>query len=308
MLNFYKTIDGRIVNVPVLEPGCWINAVSPEPEEISYLIDELGIDSGFVNSSIDEEESSRIEMEDDQTLIIVDTPAVEKQADDTMLYYTLPYGIVITDKYFVTISSRKNIVIDEISSGVVKNIQTNQKTRFLLTILLRISAKFLQYLKQIDKISSSVETELHKSMKNQELIQLLGLEKSLVYFSTSLKGNQVTMEKILRGRIIKLYEEDRELLEDVIVEINQAIEMCSIYTNILSGTMDAFASIISNNLNIVMKKLTAVTIIMAIPTMIFSFYGMNTNLPLPFFWFPLALSGLITIIVAILFIKKNMFN
>ncbi len=308
MLNFYKTIDGRIVNIPALEPGCWINVVSPEPEEISYLIDELGIDRGFVNSSIDEEESSRIEMEDDQTLIIVDTPAVEKQADDTMLYYTLPYGIVITDKYFVTISSRKNIVIDEISSGVVKNIQTNQKTRFLLTILLRISAKFLQYLKQIDKISSSVEAELNKSMKNQELIQLFGLEKSLVYFSTSLKGNQVTMEKILRGRIIKLYEEDRELLEDVIVEINQAIEMCSIYTNILSGTMDAFASIISNNLNIVMKKLTAVTIIMAIPTMIFSFYGMNTNLPLPFFWFPLALSGLITIIVAILFIKKNMFN
>lgn len=292
----------------MIEPGCWISVVAPEPEEISYLIDELGIDRGFINSSIDEEESSRIEMEDNQTLIIVDTPAVEKQADDTMLYYTLPCGIIIMDKYFITISSRKNIVIDEISSGVVKNIQTNQKTRFLLTILLRISAKFLQYLKQIDKISSSVETELNKSMKNQELIQLFGLEKSLVYFSTSLKGNQVTMEKILRGRIIKLYEEDRELLEDVIVEINQAIEMCSIYTNILSGTMDAFASIISNNLNIVMKKLTAITIIMAIPTMIFSFYGMNTNLPLPFFWFPLALSGLITVIVAILFIKKNMFN
>ena len=191
----------------------------------------------------------------------------------------------------------------------MRNIQTNLKTRFLLMILFRIAVRFLQYLKQIDRISSLTEKQLRKMMKNKELIQLLGLEKSLVYFSTSLKANEVTLEKIHRGRIIKLYEEDQDLLEDVLIEVKQAIEMCSIYTSILSSTMDAFASIISNNLNIVMKVLTSLTVVMAIPTMISSFYGMNVSgLPLPYFWFPLALSAVATIIVSIILVKKKMFS
>ena len=149
-------------------------------------------------------------------------------------------------------------------------------------MLLRIAGKYLLYLKQIDKLSNYVEQQLHKSMKNKELIQLLGLEKSLVYFSTSLKSTETVLEKILRGRVIKLYEEDQELLEDVLIEVKQAIEMSNIYSNILSGTMDAFASVISNNLNIVMKVLTVITIVMSVPTMVFSFYGMNVlDLPLP---------------------------
>lgn len=216
-------------------------------------------------------------------------------------------GIIITDSHVVTVCLKENIIIDEFTKGIVKGIQTQFKTRFVFHMLLRIAGKYLLYLKQIDKLSNYVEQQLHKSMKNKELIQLLGLEKSLVYFSTSLKSTETVLEKILRGRVIKLYEEDQELLEDVLIEVKQAIEMSNIYSNILSGTMDAFASVISNNLNIVMKVLTVITIVMSVPTMVFSFYGMNVlDLPLPYTWFPVLISVILAVIVAIL-ITKNKF-
>ena len=219
----------------------------------------------------------------------------------------MPMGIIITDSHVITVCLKENIIIDEFTKGIVKGIQTQFKTRFVFHMLLRIASKYLLYLKQIDKLSNYVEQQLHKSMKNKELIQLLGLEKSLVYFSTSLKSTETVLEKILRGRVIKLYEEDQELLEDVLIEVKQAIEMSNIYSNILSGTMDAFASVISNNLNIVMKVLTVITIVMSVPTMVFSFYGMNVvDLPLPFTWFPVVISVILAVIVAIL-ITKNKF-
>ena len=277
-------------------------------------MEELGLDSGFVRSALDEEESSRIEAEEDQTLVIVDVPVVDdsvtdSQEEKTILYTTMPIGIILAEKFVVTICQKEFAVIEQMENGAVKNLQTAQKTRFLLTILLRVASRFLLYLKQIDRISSSTEKQLHQSMRNKELIQLLGLEKSLVYFSTSLKSDEITMEKILRGRIIKLYDEDQDILEDVLIEIKQAIEMCNIYSGILSGTMDAFASIISNNLNIVMKILTSITILMAIPTMVSSFYGMNVEgLPFPVFWMPILLSVVLTILVAIALVKKGMFS
>ena len=310
MINFYKTVNNRVIEISELQAGCWINVVTPNQEDLKFLLEEMKLDSDFVYAALDEEESSRIEREEDQLLIIVDVPVAEKQVDDdSMLYYTLPMAIITTNEYLVTISMREHQIISEIAAGMVKNIQTQLKTRFLLTILLRVAARFLVCLKQIDKISSLTERQLHKSMRNKELIQLLDIEKSLVYFSTSPKANEITLEKILRGRLIKLYEEDEDLLEDVIIEVKQAIEMCNIYSGILSGTMDAFASIISNNLNIVMKVLTSLTILMAIPTMIYSFYGMNVEgLPLPFAWFPLALSAAVTLIAAIILIGKGMFR
>lgn len=311
MLNFYKTSEGRIVTLEKPENGCWICAVHPTEAEIAYLTDELHIERDFVYAALDEEESSRIESEEDQTLVIVDYPVAEQQHDEnqTILYTTMPMGIIMTPRYVITVCLRENLLVDEMAGGRIKALQTPLKTRFLLLTLLRIAARFLQYLKQIDRISSTTEQRLHQSMRNKELIQLLGLEKSLVFFSTSLKSNEITLEKILRGRIIKLYEEDEDLLEDVLIEIKQAIEMCNIYSNILSGTMDAFASVISNNLNIVMKVLTCITIVMAIPTMIFSFYGMNVvDMPLPFAWFPVALSVLLSGIVALVFFKKDMFH
>lgn len=308
MITYLKTENNRLVCLEGLQDGCWVNVVSPTEQEIFYLVDTLGLDMGFVRSSLDEEETSRIESEGDQILVIVDVPLAEKQNDSTVLYSTMPIGVIITERVIYTISLKENAVITEFEGNMVRNVQTHLRTRFFLTLMLRIAGRYLQNLKQIDKISNLMEQQLHKSLKNKELIQLLGLEKSLVYFSTSLKANDLTLEKVLRGRFIKLYEEDKELLEDVLIEIKQAIEMSGIYSDVLSGMMDAYASVISNNLNIVMKVLTSITIVMAIPTIISSFYGMNVdNLPLPNFWFPIGLSLVAMVVIAYILKKKNLF-
>ena len=302
MVSYYKTVANRLIEVDSLMPGCWISVVDPTAQERKMLIDDYGLDSDFLKSSLDEEESSRVEQEENQTLIIVDTAVSEVQKDDTLIFYTMPLGIILTDHYVFTISLRENKVINDVVSGRVRNIQTQFRTQF---VLMNITASFLVYLKQIDKTSSAMQRKLHGAMKNHELIQMLELEKSLIYFSTSLKSNDVTMNKILRGRVVKLYEEDQDLLEDVLIELKQAQEMASIYSGILSGVVDAFGSVISNNLNIVMWRLTMVTIILAIPTMVYSFYGMNT-LDLPFAehtWFPTLLSLLLTAIVAFVLFK-----
>lgn len=306
MIKFYKTIGTAVTEIDKAEFGCWISVIAPNDAEVKSTIEDFGLDADFVRAALDEEESSRIENEESQTLIIVDYATGETDAQNAMLYTTMPMGIILTGDYVVTISLKENIILSEMSSGVIRGVQTGLKTRFVLMILLRIATKFLQYLKQIDKISSLTEKRLHKSMKNKELIQLLDLEKSLVYFSTSLKGNEITLEKILRGRVIKLYDEDQDLLEDVLIEIKQAIEMAEIYSSILSGMMDAFASVISNNLNIVMKRLTIITILMAIPTIVFSYYGMNVdNLFLPSGWFALGLSAVAIGVLAIVLFKKE---
>ncbi len=310
MLNFYKTINNRIEEIPALEEGCWVSAIAPTAEEISVLVKNLHIDPDFVRAALDEEEASRVDSDDDNnTLVIVDVPIAEQEKDEhTRVFFTMPMAIIYTPQQIVTISLKSNTIIEEFRNGVVKNLHTNQKTQFLLKLLLRIAGRFLQYLKQIDKLSTTTESLLHKMMRNQEIIQLLSLEKSLVYFSTSLKSNEVTLEKIMRGRIIKLYEEDEDLLGDVIIEIKQAIEMCSIYSNTLSGTMDAVSSIISNNLNNVMKVLTSLTIIMTIPNIIFGMYGMNvSSLPSPTFFTAMAVTAVITLIVTVILIRKGLF-
>ncbi|MBQ8790956.1 MAG: magnesium transporter CorA family protein [Ruminiclostridium sp.] len=310
MLKFYKTVNNSIVEIESAEPGCWISAVSPTETEISSLQNDFNIERDFIRSALDEEESSRIESDDGTTLIVLDYPVAEKVSDedDVISYYTMPMSIILTECNVITVSLKENSIIDDFSKGVVKGIQTQYKTRFIFSLLLRTAGKYLQYLKQIDKLSGYAEAQLQKSMKNKELIQLLGLEKSLVYFSTSLKSTESVLEKILRGRVIKLYEEDQELLEDVLIEVKQAIEMSSIYSNILSGTRDAFASVISNNMNTVMKVLTVLTIIMEVPTIVFSFYGMNVGLPMPYAWFPIALSTVLAVIVAILITKTKFFR
>lgn len=288
--------------------GGWVSVVDPTAQEIKELIDDYGLDSGFVKSSLDEEESSRIEREDEQTLIIVDTPVSAIDDEDTKLFYTLPIGIIITDDYVFTISTKANIrIIDEATNGGIRNLRPNLKTRFVLQLLLRIAAHFLLYLKQIDKISSAAEQELHGAMKNELLMQLLALEKSLVYFSTSLKANETTIEKIFRGRVIKLYDEDQDLLEDVLIEMKQAIEMANIYTQILSSMMDGFSSVISNNQNTVMWRLTIITVIMEIPNIIFAFYGINTGtLPVAATWiFPVVLTIGLMIVAAILLLNMK---
>ncbi len=307
MLRYYKTVNGRIREIEELEDACWIDVVDPDEKEINQLISRFSLQPDFLRAALDEEESSRVECEDGTTLIIIDTPVAEKN-DSGVIYSTMPIGILVTQTNVITVSLHENGIITDFAEGIVKNVQTSLKTQFVLYIVLRAATRFLQYLKQIDKVSNQLERLLRKSMKNKELTQLLDLQKSLVYFSTSLKADETTLEKIMRGRYIKLYEEDQDLLEDVLIEIKQAIEMSSIYLNILSGTMDAFASVISNNLNIVMKVLASITIVISIPTIITSFYGMNVaNLPFDqYFWFPIVLSVVSMGAVAFFLHKKDM--
>ncbi|MDE6520317.1 MAG: magnesium transporter CorA family protein [Ruminococcus sp.] len=305
MINYYNTSEsGRICEIESITNGCWISVINPTPQEIKFLIDDFGLDSGFVKSALDEEESSRIEREDEQTLIIIDTPVSSMDESESKMFYTMPIGIIITDTNVITISLHESQLIDEAVRGSIRNLRPSFKTRFVLQLLLRISALFLYYLKQIDKLSYVAEQQLHDAMKNELLMQLLALEKSLVYFSISLKANEATIEKIFRGRVIKLYDEDQDLLEDVLIEMKQAIEMSSIYSGILSSMTDGFSSIISNNLNIVMWRLTIITILMQIPNIIFAFYGINTvDLPLPYTWFPILLAVLTTLIATIILLK-----
>lgn len=307
MITYYRSIEGRLCEIAQPEAGCWISMINPTETEISDIEEDMGVDRDYIRAALDEEEPSRIESDDGVTLIVVDYPVAEQDNDPdrTLFYSTVPMSIITTDKHVITVSARENSVLEEIAKGVVKGVQPQFRTRFVFTILLRIANRYLQYLKQIDKISNYVEGKMYKSMQNKGLVQLLGLEKSLVYFSTSLKTNEAILEKLMRGRYLKLYEEDQDLLDDVLIEVRQAIEMTNIYSNILAGTGDTFASIISNNLNIVMKRMTTFTIIIAVPTIVFSFYGMNINqnsggLPLANVWFPLVISLVLSVGVGFL--------
>lgn len=309
MLKIYKTVDGSMIERKMIEHDSWINLTNPTADELSRLVDELGIVPDFLSAALDEEETSHIDREEGQTLIIVDLPYTDENTSGGGLRFsTMPLGIIISEYNIITVSLKENSVISDFIVGKVRSVYTNLRTRFVLQIMYRMATRYLQDLKQIDKASNAIEKELHVSMRNKELIQLLDLEKSLVFFSTSLKADESTIEKIMRGRVIRMYDEDEELVEDVLIEIKQAIEMSNIYSNILSGTMDAFASIISNNLNIVMKVLTSITILMAIPQVFSGLYGMNVNgLPMPNFWFVMGLSAAVVVVVAIILYKKKLF-
>jgi len=279
MLQIFKSTDSGLAALDQIEDGAWINLENPNEQEIISISKNLNIPLEHLKAALDEEERSRIEVDEGCTVVLIDIPVPNTNLQDGGIYFTIPLGIIITDKNIVTVSLQENYVISSFIESRIKSFYTFKKTRFLLQILYRNSKLYLQYLRRIDKASDKIESKLHKSLKNEELIQLLGLEKSLVYFSTSLKSNEIVLEKILRSTPIKMYPDDTELLEDVIIENKQAIEMANIYSNILTGTMDAYASVISNNLNIVMKFLTSVTIVLSIPTMIASFFGMNVDVP-----------------------------
>ena len=261
--------------------GNWINMVSPSEEEIKTVCENVNIQEDFIRYALDPEEKARIDIEEDDNtiLFIIDTPIMEIESG-AKVYSTMPIGVIfVRDDYIITVSLRKNSIIEDLEKKKLKSIVTYKKSRMLLQIFYSNAEMFLNLLKKLNKETEIAENVLKNSMKNKELLKLLSLEKGLVYFATSLKSNEMVMEKTMRGKIVKLYEDDEDILEDSIIENRQAIEMAQIYTNILNGTMDAYASIISNNLNGVMKFLTSITIVLAIPTMISSFWGMNVKLP-----------------------------
>lgn len=312
MLTTYITNENGILQeTSEITKGCWVNLIDPTDGEIELAANRLNIPLDFLKDPLDEEERSRIEKEDNDILIIINIPLVRRDEYDRPIYDTIPLGMVITDECFLTVCLKDNPLFHLFMQNKVKQFYTYKKTRFALQILYVTATAYLRYLKQINKISNEIENNLHQSMRNKELFSLLNLEKSLVYFTTSLKSNNIVMHKMLRNNDLKMYEDDKDLLEDVIIENQQAIEMAETHTTILSGMMDAFASVISNNLNIVMKFLTSFTIILALPTMVASFYGMNVPIPFqdhPFaFYVALGISIIISSITAYIFRKKRFF-
>jgi magnesium transporter len=306
------TARGNVLQeISAIETGAWIHLSDPSKEEIQKVSQELGVESEFLHAALDEEETVRMDIEGDQTLVLVDIPVVQPEGK-SFLYTTIPLGIIMTPDNIVTVCLEETSIIEDFWSNRVRGFDASKKARFVLQLLYKNASKYLQYLRQIDKLSTQVENALHKSMKNSELIQMLRIEKSLVFFATSLKSNEIVLEKLLKTNAIKRYPDDVDLLEDVIIENKQAIEMCTIYRDILSGTMDAFASVISNNLNIVMKLLASITIVMAIPTMLASFWGMNVG-GLPFatsevgFWLVIGISGALSGLMVFILWRKKMF-
>ena len=312
MINIYKSTTSRELNeLDYFEKGSWINLTAPTDEELNKVASALSIDIDLLKAPLDDEENPRVEIEENENLIIVDVPMVDEQ-EASLTYSTLPLGIIMTKDYIVTTCLKNSYMLEQFEQNKVKSFFTFKQNRFLLQILFKVATRYLMYLKQIDKISESMGDKLHKATKNKELIQMFTLQKSLVYFSASLKSNDLVMQKILKINAVELYPEDQELLDDVMIENKQAIEMTKIYSNVLSSTMETSASIISNNQNIVMKFLTTITIVMSIPNIISGFYGMNVN-GLPFanmpnsflavIMFTIGVSTITTIILA----KKNMF-
>ncbi|MGI6032948.1 MAG: magnesium transporter CorA family protein [Coriobacteriales bacterium] len=301
MIECYKTSAGVTQIIEAPEPGCWVNVVSPTSDEREWLRNELGIEPEFVNATLDDEERSHVDYDDDsrQTLVIVDCPSIEDAADtkspDIVQYDTHPLSFLFLPEQdmLVTVALRHNLTIDAFVENRLQRINTNQRTRLLLMMLLNVAHQYQIYLRNLNRQFTRVERELRQSMRNNDLIKMLGFQNSLVYFSISLKADETMLQRIQKGRVIKMYEEDQDLLEDVQIEFRQAIEMCTINTSILEGTMDTFSSVINNNMNQVMRRLTLITLMMAIPTIVFSFYGMNIE------GLPGVCSWIIPIIVAI---------
>lgn len=284
MLDIYKsTLDRELERIDEFEKGSWIKLINPTNEEIDLVVEKLGVEKDLLVDPLDLEESPRLEIDEDFMSVIVDLPIMEEDSVENVEYskfLTIPIGIIVLENHIITVCNEETNILKMFEENRVKSFYTFKKNRFLLLLLYKTSVRYLVYLKQIDRRSSALQKELTKSTRNEELFKFLELENSLIYFSTSLQANEGVLEKLLKIESLRKYEEDTELLEDVIIENKQAIEMTNIYSNILVGTMDAFASIISNNQNTVMKFLAIATIALSIPNIVTSFYGMNVDLPM----------------------------
>ena len=280
---------------------CWINLVNPSDKEVALISKMSGVDDDAIKAALDDEERSRIELEDNYALVLVDIPVIEEE-DDYYSYFTIPLGTIVKDDLFITVCLKDTAVIRDFVRNRIKGFSTSMKSRFMFQILGNTAAKFLAYLKQIDKASQRIQIELRKSTKNKEIIQMLDLQNSLVYFSTSLTGNDAVISKIMNakgqlGQFLRIYEEDMDILEDVSIETKQAIEMCSIYRSILATTTEGYASVISNDANSVMKLLTSITLVISIPTLIASIWGMNTWVPGQSSWIGFTVLAIVSFIV-----------
>ena len=307
MITIFKSTNHRLETANTPTEGCWVNVVNPSEQEVAQ-VEGWGIPPDFVTHSLDIDERARTERSNGFVLIVLRLPYLQGKMAH-IPYITVPLGIILTDTLIVTICREETTVIQEFTTGQVHGLSTVKKNRFVLQLLLRTADRYLGYLRDVDAAVDALEEKLHRSLQNKEVRELLKYQKSLVYFTTALKSNELMLERLQKSQLFQAYPEDVDLLDDVLTEIRQAIDVTGISENILSQMMDAFASIISNNLNVVMKFLTSMTIVISLPTLIASFYGMNVRLPgqdHPYV-FPLTLlvSLMISLIVVIIFWKKE---
>lgn len=298
MLEYFATRNNVLTEVSSFEHGSWIALTEPSLEEILLIEEVTGVEPHLLRAALDADESPHIDKEDEQILIVIDT--VVRSDMENELYETLPLGIIRLKNCIITICSNSDTFIEEFKTGKIKDFYTQFKTRFLLQFLNRNATQYLRSLRVIDKLSSKIEKNLSGALKNKELLEMLRIEKSLVYFSTSLRSNQTVLDRLLRFEQIKNYPEDQDLLENVIIENRQALETCDVYVNIIGSIMETYASIISNNQNDVMKVLTSVSVVISVPTIISGLWGMNV--PVPMQSNPLGFIILIAITVALMII------
>jgi magnesium transporter len=308
MLSIYKTTEQGLETIETISNGAWVNVVDPTPEEIEKLVN-WGMDLDYINYSLDQDEIARMERDEDFTFILLRIPIHQPESD--IPYNTVPLGIMILGNKIITISRYDSDIFKVIINGKYRLLKTGKRYRLALYIFLETSSRYLNLLREINRATEIVEDKLQKSTRNRELLELLKYQKSLTYFATALRSNEVMMERVQKTQMFNYYEEDQDLLEDVLTENQQAIQMTSITTEILSGMMDAFASIISNNMNSVMKLLTALTIVVSVPTVVSSFFGMNVSIP--YADTPLAYVGILGLTVILtagtvyIFVKQDWF-
>jgi magnesium transporter len=312
MIQYFKKIDKQTIEIDKPENGIWINLVPPfKEEEFIKLSETLDIPIEFLRDSLDIDERPRYEIDGSVRFIVIKTPAENNSFNDSDAFYiTIPICIILTHNQIVTVNSFDNGAIKKFLSSFQKR-QPDKRSMMVLKIFEKIVQNFMEYLKEINNKRNVYEQKLYVSNRNEELLNLMRIQKSLVYFVTALRSNELMMMKLQRTNFLTLTEEEKEFLNDLIVDTSQALEMANIYTNILSSTLDAFASIISNNLNNVMKRLTSITIILSLPALVTSIYGMNVELPYMHsshaFYIPVILSLGISIIISWYFMKKKWF-
>jgi magnesium transporter len=309
MISIYKNSDSGLMALPEITNGTWINVTNPTPDEIA-CIQSLGVPQDYLLYPLDLDERARTERENGELLIVLRIPYFNgKDAD--IPYTTIPLGIILTPNHIITVCKLENDIVREFMNGRVRDMSTAKRFRFVLRLLLTTATYYLNYLREITKVVDILEDQLQQSTRNKEVLELLKYQKSLTYFTTALKSNELMMERLQRSQLLRTYPEDEDLLEDVLTENQQAIEMTNITSNILSSMMDAFASIISNNLNVVMKFLASITIVLSLPATVAAFFGMNVTLPFEFEVNPLAfviivlISFVISVGAAILFWRRN---
>jgi magnesium transporter len=312
LIQYLKNINHKTVEIDKPEKDTWVNVLPPlKQEEFSELSEKLDIPVDFLTDSLDIDERTRFEEDDNVKLIVIKTPTENNSFNDSDAYYiTIPVCIILTHNHIVTVNSFENPAMKKFFS-TFQHRHPEKRNMMALKVFEKVVQNFMDHLKEINHRRNTIEQKLYAANRNEQLLQLMRIQKSLVYFVTALRSNELLFLKLERTNFLGLTEEDKEFLNDLIVDNSQALEMANIYTNILSSTLDAFASIIANNQNEVLKRLSVITIVLTFPVLVASIYGMNVPIPYQHsanaFWIPILFSLGISLIIGWFFLRKKIF-